>query len=246
MEKLSVFCIPFAGGSKNSFSSLKKYKSNLVSIIPLELPGRGERYSEELLYDLNLIVEDLFNQILPYLNYPYALLGHSMGGIIVNLLVIKISNAKLNGPLFVINSGRIRESFFHKEQSWHTLPSKQLVEKLINLADYSSRILENPSVLNFFTPIIRADIKALESYFFQKMSIPCYLIVINGSSEIPDNVDLIKWKSEAANGFELIILEGNHFFFIGKEKEILTIIEDRYTHIISPYKGSSNPSSCHN
>ncbi len=46
MDKITLFCIPYAGGSAVIYSKGEKYIDACIEIVPVELAGRGKRFDE--------------------------------------------------------------------------------------------------------------------------------------------------------------------------------------------------------
>ena len=79
MNKPQLFLLHFAGGSSYSFNFLMPFLKGF-SVIPLELPGRGDRINENLKNDLSSATKDVFNQIINKLNgSDFVIYGHSLG-----------------------------------------------------------------------------------------------------------------------------------------------------------------------
>ncbi len=79
MDKLNLFCLPFAGGSSYSYKGFQdlQVQSNLI-VKPIELPGRGRRMSESLLFSVEAMTDDVWKSISSKIHEPYAIYGHSM------------------------------------------------------------------------------------------------------------------------------------------------------------------------
>ena len=43
MEKINLFCLPYAGSSASVFFKWKKYLDEDIMLYPIELAGRGKR-----------------------------------------------------------------------------------------------------------------------------------------------------------------------------------------------------------
>jgi surfactin synthase thioesterase subunit len=94
---MNLFCIPFAGGNSYSYGELKRYVPESLNIIALDFPGHGKRMGEALLTNIHAMADDLYHQIKDHLNRPYAVWGHSLGGI-VSYLLLKKSKPKAGTP----------------------------------------------------------------------------------------------------------------------------------------------------
>jgi surfactin synthase thioesterase subunit len=47
MQKLKLFCVPYAGGSAKTFLGWKKWLDPGIELIPVELAGRGARVKDQ-------------------------------------------------------------------------------------------------------------------------------------------------------------------------------------------------------
>ena len=63
MEKIKLFCIPYAGGSAGIYSKWNGHISKFIEVCPVELPGRGKRFSEPLCNSIKQMVDDVFKGI---------------------------------------------------------------------------------------------------------------------------------------------------------------------------------------
>src|SRR5687768_2395386 len=105
MDIINVYCLPFAGGNRYSYQGYVKVAPPFLNIIPIELPGRGSRIKENLVPDLDLMVDDVYAQIKGDLDQPYAIYGHSMGGLLTYLLTKKIRENGHPAPLHLFLTG---------------------------------------------------------------------------------------------------------------------------------------------
>lgn len=80
-----LFCFPYAGGGASAY---RRWQRGLdahdagVQVMPVQLPGREERYDEPRFTDLDALVDDLDAQLDEELAEPHIFYGHSMGALI--------------------------------------------------------------------------------------------------------------------------------------------------------------------
>jgi len=110
--KITLYCLPFAGGHSLSYRDFQANVDENILIKPLELPGRGKRIREPLLTNLEAMADDVFQQVISDLNGQlYAIYGHSMGAILGYLLTKRLVNAGKPAPLHLFVSGRKTPAF---------------------------------------------------------------------------------------------------------------------------------------
>ena len=82
----TLFCIPHAGGNTAFYARFNEFFPAWITVRPLELPGKGRRCRERLLTSMESMGRDLLEQIRSAAHTgPYALFGHSMGGLLAFL-----------------------------------------------------------------------------------------------------------------------------------------------------------------
>ena len=64
MEKVLLFCIPYAGGLAGTYLKWKKYLDSSIELFPVELAGRGQRNEFPLYNTLDDAVVDIHYVVL--------------------------------------------------------------------------------------------------------------------------------------------------------------------------------------
>ena len=101
----------------------------------VELAGRGKRIYDPLYQSIEEAVNDVYSKISHELTKgPYAIFGHSMGGIIAYELAYKIRDNHLPEPLHIFFSGRGAPHIPDEDEEWwHHLPDDEFKEKTMAL-----------------------------------------------------------------------------------------------------------------
>jgi surfactin synthase thioesterase subunit len=223
---ITLFCFPFAGGSKYSLHFLKKVLPPNISCHFLEYPGRGTRIKEDFSQDIHEVVDDLYVAMAPLLHKPYALYGHSMGAKVAYLIAQKIRKEGQRAPLHVFISGTDAPSVPSKNGPRHLLPKEEFVAAVKDLGGLPDEILKNDELLEYFEPILRADFRASETYtHVHATPLPTPFTVMVGDKEDMEDEDILEWQSETSVPLKLYKFPGNHFFIYQNEKEIGKVIE---------------------
>lgn len=226
---MNLIFLPFAGGSQYSYVSFNEHlKRRGLSIIPIEIPGRGSRFHEKLFSDVYNVVDDIYSQIKGKLTEPYAIYGHSMGTLLGYLLTHKILKEKVSPPVHLFFSGCGGPSVKVDEPPKHNLPKKEFIDKLIEMGGCPEEILQNSELMDIFEPIIRADFKLIEYYRYEPLpafNIPISVLI--GTEEKTTLDDALAWQKETSDPLEVFQLPGNHFFIFGQEKQLINIIADK-------------------
>lgn len=214
MEKIQIFCLPYAGGSKTCYSDwIDKYK-NIAKIIPMEYSGHGSRFCESLYSDANDIANDIVKQIISMKPRNYIVYGHSMGSLIA-LLVVSILEKKYEYiPRAVIFGGTRPPQLKYKDEQLGSLSNDELVKKLFKMGQTESEIFEEPELLEIICNIFRADIIIDEKYPYEDTPvISTPMVVMTGiqDDEAPIE-DMKEWSKYATGNFEFKEFNSDHFF----------------------------------
>jgi surfactin synthase thioesterase subunit len=224
-QQITLFCIPFAGGSSYSYCEFQRHADDTVRIEALDLPGRGKRFPEPLLTNLHDMADDVFVQIRDRLNSAYAIYGHSLGACIAYLLVKRIILEQCPLPLHLFVSGREGPSVQGKEKHRHLLPQAEFIEVLKRFEGTTTEVLENQELMDLFGPVLRADIQALDTYIYKKsepFDIP--ITVMRGSEENILRADALRWQDETTKKISLLEFNGGHFFIFRYAANICRIL----------------------
>lgn len=227
---MQLFTIHFAGGNKFSLTPLRKYLPASISVQGLEFPGRTKR--EELMMDIHLIVEQLFAQVVGYVEKPYAFFGYSMGTTASYLLTKKIISQQLNPPLHLFMGGRMGPSFPFIRNGLHQLPEAEFWQAVEKMNGTPAEVLHNNVTKEYFGPLLRADFAAIERYTYQRsepFGIP--ITVFHGSAEGMDERILeASWQRETAGPVTIHRMPGDHFFINRNWEQIAAIVAEVSVH----------------
>lgn len=214
MNNAQLFSIPYAGGGRYSFLGLKPFLPAHLEHVALELPGRGQRVTEDLLFDLDRMVDDLYRQLQARrTGAPYVLYGHSMGGILGHRLLRRLQAAGAELPQHLVVTGCAAPRCERYQKKRHRLSDGLLTQELMKLGGLPPEVMASEELMAFCLPIIRADLQALELHAYQAAApYPVPLTVVAGTAEGLSDDDLAAWEPETSAGCRTLRLPGNHFF----------------------------------
>jgi external thioesterase TEII len=213
---MKVIAFPFAGGNKHSFDFLKNILSRAgISLVVIEYPGRGTRFSEGLRTSLEDIVNDAAVQLDKVIDKgEYLVYGHSMGALVGYLICRHLESNALRKPKKLIVSGRQSPSCKGRQEKWSDLPCQEFWKKIEDLGGLPDELIKAKELRDFFEPTLRADIGALENYNYTpdgSLTIP--IDVFYGSEEgFKDYSEIGKWQEMTSRPTTVYEKQGGHFF----------------------------------
>ncbi|MFH0787428.1 MAG: alpha/beta fold hydrolase [Pseudomonadota bacterium] len=225
VDSVTLFCLPFAGGNAYSYRSLEEHLSPPIKVVPLEPPGRGRRIKETPLSSLPAIVIDLIDSMRPSLDKPFALFGHSLGALAAFLVTSRLNEEQLPLPAHLFLSGKGPPHRSPPEAGWHTLPLDEFKRKLAELGGSPAAVLANQELMDYFTPIIRQDLRILAEYEYTPVSpLNVPITVMIGTGERTTRAEALEWSDLTTSECRVLQYEGSHFFLFDHLDDICALI----------------------
>jgi len=208
---MKIIALVFAGGNKYSFT---KFSKNVNDFVVLEYPGRGSRFNETLITNIDLLIEDLLPKITEEIKNgeEYIIYGHSMGALLGYSICHRLQQMKIKQPLKLVVSGRRAPSSI-KGKILSDLPDDLFWQEVIKLGGIPDELKEHSELIEFYLPILRADFKVVYSYNYErkeKLNIP--IDIFHGTMENMTENEIMDWKNESNREVIIKSMEGNHFF----------------------------------
>ncbi|MBO3287484.1 alpha/beta fold hydrolase [Paenibacillus sp. FSL M8-0228] len=231
MAPITLFFIPYAGGSASVSFKWKKSLLPQIKLVPLELAGRGIRSGEPLKESIEEMSEDLMHKISEEIapGNPYAIYGHSMGTMISFELYYKLVAGGYGKPAHLFVSGG-RAPHVPRNSSWlHDLPADQFRTHLQRYGQLSEAIFDNQELYDYFMPVLRADFKAVELYKYTAKAalLHCPITALTGMTDNTVTLqDAEAWAQHTDQQFRMFTFEGGHFFIHDEVERITHIINE--------------------
>ena len=220
--KLRLFCLPYSGASAMAYSRWRRSLPEWLQVRPLELPGRGMRMDEPLQSDIRRLASQLADEISAELDRPYALFGHSLGGLLAFELAHALRERGLPEPLALFASATAGPA--RRDVSEYTVAKTdaQLIARLRELNGTPEAVLANPELMQLMLPILRADFLLCGSFTHdQRPPLPLPIHVFGGKQDSVRAEQLLDWQLDTSRVFSLDLFEGHHFFLVEQEIPLL-------------------------
>ena len=219
---LRLFCLPHSGASASVYARWRRVLPDWLQVCPLELPGRGMRMGEPLQRDIKALAAQLAIEISRDLNGPYALFGHSLGGLLAFELAHALNARNVPAPLALFVSGTAGPARRDVSEYAIEKTDAQLIARLRELQGTCDAVLANPELMQLMLPILRADFLLCGSFTYgerEPLGVPIH--VFGGKQDSVRADQLLDWQLEAASGFSLDMFDGHHFFLVQHESIVL-------------------------
>jgi surfactin synthase thioesterase subunit len=223
-----LFCLPYAGGNASAYHGWRDVAPEHINVCTVEFPGRGSRLGEDPFIRLAPLVRTLADALLPILDRPFALFGHSLGGLIAFELVRLLR--RRGGPL--------PAHLFISATRAPTTPSPLPAVRDASLAEMKDylrtingtpdAILQDDELMGLLLPVLRADFSVLETYEYRDeppLRVPLTLFAGAADPVVPLSA-LAGWRRQSRGYRRMHVFPGDHFFLHETGPELLATIAE--------------------
>jgi medium-chain acyl-[acyl-carrier-protein] hydrolase len=214
-----------------------------LEVCSIQLPGRATRFDEPLVTRLDFLIQGVASAMLPHLDRPFMLFGHSMGALLSFEVArfLRRSHDRLPAHLFV--SARRAPQLPGNGPIMYNLPDAELREELRRLQGFPEEIYQLPATMDMIIPILRADFEACETYVYSpEPPLACSITALGGLRDRRVGADALRgWGEQTCREFDLRMFPGDHFFLRSSRMLLLRTLTLAITSVESRLVESASP-----
>lgn len=243
--------LPYAGGTATAFMSWFKAMPQHVELTMVQYPGRGSRYNEPLLTELEDMVAGVVSALSPLNDKPMIIFGHSMGARIAYEVALTLSAEHNNSPQALIVSGS-RAPHQHADPNTpyakrtaarggvpiYELDRGAFIEELRFLQGTPEAVLENDELLDLVIPSLRADFQLARDYEQKRpyQPVSCPLVSFCGDQDSTVTPKAVAgWSELTTAGAQHYQFSGEHFFIHDQQEAVLRILNKEIERICASW-----------
>lgn len=233
-SRMRLFCFPYAGSTAAIFRSWPQYLPSEIELCAVQYPGRGSRLAEPLGEGVVEVMNEIYQDLQPFLTKPFAFFGHSMGALVSYEFARRLQDEQQQGPFQVFVSGCSAPHVRMFDEITYNLPEPEFLAELRRLQGTPEEVLDNAELMQLMMPIIRADFKASQTYeYVPGPPLECPIRAFGGlKDEMVPREEVEAWSEHTAGSFRAQMLPGDHFF-LNTSQSLLTriIAQELITHL---------------
>jgi surfactin synthase thioesterase subunit len=221
-----LFCFPHAGGSAGAFNRWGRAGDPGLEVRAAELPGRASRQAEAPFSTFGALLEAAVPAMLPLLDRPFALYGHSMGALAAVEAARRVRSHGGPAPEWLFVSGEPAPATAPPSRL-DRLADDDLLAEVRRLGGTPEAVLQDPGMRQYVLALLRADFRVLASYRYEAAApLPCPIIAFGGRADPDLSADKLEaWRTETTSHFSVRWLECGHFHTPESERLVLSEIE---------------------
>lgn len=218
-----LVCTPYAGGSSGVYQPWVRLLPAAIELYAVQLAGHGQRVGRPAHDRLDELVLELTRAIVPWLDRPFVLFGHSLGALVSFELARALRRCFCLTPALLVVSGYRAPHLPARRQPIHDLPREPFWQEVRRLNGTRPEVLADPELTGLLEPALRADFACVETYRHEcEAPLECPIVAFGGrdDAEVPVE-DLEAWAQHTEAGFSLSMFAGDHFFVHAEQRSVV-------------------------
>ncbi|MER5193095.1 thioesterase II family protein [Streptomyces sp. NPDC002755] len=222
-EPLTLYCVPHAGGSARSFVRWRRELPAALCARPLEIAGKGLRSREPRAATLREAAADLALRMDP--SGRYALLGHSMGGLLAYETALALDALGRPAPEFVVVAAARPPHLLGRSAYGPllTLGDDALLDALSENGRIPREVRRSP-MRHRFVPVIRGDLALIAGHRPdpEPRPLPSDLVAWYGGEDADTPPEVMAgWRHYTRRAHTGEAFAGGHFFLHERFDEVV-------------------------
>lgn len=227
--RLRLVCLPHAGGTAGAFYGWTASLPPDMELVAVQYPGRQDRLAEPGLRDMGELADSVAQALLPLLDRPVALFGHSMGAVLAYEVTLRLETLYRARARQLFVSGHASPTRPRDGRDLHLRDDAAMLAGLLELGGMDEAVPADPELLALLMPSFRADLRLIETYRPRgawPVTVPVTAYTGDADPGVPVP-DVAAWADLTASEFDVRVFPGGHFYLVDQEAEVVSDISER-------------------
>ncbi len=220
---MRLICFHSMGVGASLFTNFLLNPPAGYDIVAVQTPGRENRSKEPVSESVDQLVDQLAPLLLPLFDRPVVIWGHSYGGIVAGEVIRRMRERYQREPVHFLVTGTVAPHLIHLWQKREVLLRAMVADNSAEYLISLSRYVDDPEFLKSILPLMRRDYPLLQSYRFEAAApMNCPITAFAARQDDFVYTDEIRlWSEHTNGGFELIEVDGDHWF-LNRNRDLIT------------------------
>lgn len=225
----ALICLPYAGGGVSTYRSWP-LRVPSISVYAMSVPGRDARLFDPLFTTLESLVASIVEAVRPLTGRPFALFGHSMGGLVAYEVARLLRKKGSAAPVHLFVSAIRAAHLPDPNPRIFDLPDKRFIQQLRWFG--ANTLLEEEGgaeILDLMLPTLRADFRIVQTYRYRsEPPLACPITVFGAMQDnTTSEQELKEWRQHTSSFFDLVMLPGGHNYLDSTGEAVQAHIRSR-------------------
>lgn len=224
--RMRLICLPPAGGGMATFQSWRPIAPPWLELCFVQLAGRDGRIAEPIPASVDTLVAGLTaatSALAGADDLPYALFGHSMGGLLAYELAGRIEAGGGRAPVHVFVSASSTPGGGNDELLVSGIDDPAAFLRL--LGGVPDEVWEYPELVELATGVLRADLQLLHDHRPGAHVLRSPLTLLYGTDDpVAGPGDVPWWRPRATGTLTVSRFTGGHFFLTEQPQPVLDTV----------------------
>jgi surfactin synthase thioesterase subunit len=233
MAETRLVLIPYAGAGVSAYRALARLLAPTIEPCGLQLPGREDLSRRSGFLDWDEMISDAARALESLPPGPVAFYGHSLGALVALDLARRLVRAGSRPIRRLFVAARPAPSQAPRDDALLRdapgLDDVRLMARMAAAYGAPPASFETAEVRDFALPILRADLKLLNSYAYQGpagLALP--ITVLTGAADpVTTGADLALWRRETSGAVDFVEVASGHYFIEGTCAAVAAAISGR-------------------
>jgi pyochelin biosynthetic protein PchC len=239
--EVRLVCLPPAGASAPFFRAWLRYLPPEVELISVQYPGRLDRINEQAVAHMETMADAVTEALLPFVDKPLGLFGHSMGSAIGFEVAMRLSRNPRAQLIRLFVSGYPVPAR-RLGTSLHLASDSDLIAELSRLGGIDDALFEDLDLLQTLLPPLRSDYQIVETYqptSESPLATPITAMVGAEDDEVPADT-VLGWRESTTGDFRFVSFPGGHFYLNDRPAEVAELVASQ---LLAPQRAETTEAS---
>ncbi len=226
-----MICFPYAGAGATIYRAWGKLLDPRIECFAIQPPGRGTRFSEDLLTNVGEYARQASAAILSLpTDRPIVLFGHSLGALAAYETAVHMKQVGRLIDCLVV-SGRQAPDMPSKREPISHLHNDAFIKNMATYNGTPPEVLASQDLLELLLPMIKADFSMSENYSARPgVRLSCRVLALGAMDDDwldEDSIDA--WKKVTSGEFQTQWFEGDHFYLNHHAEKLVAYLSQNFS-----------------
>ncbi len=223
-----LVCFHSMGVGASLFTNFLLNPPEPYDILAVQTPGRENRLAEPVAVSIDDLVDQIVPRLLPLFDRPVVIWGHSFGGITAFEVIRRLRERYRLKPIHFLVTGTAPPHLIGKWQTREVMLKAMVADNSPEYIVSLSRYVDDAEFLKAILPGMRRDYPLLMGYRHRPSApLACPITAFAARQDEMAYTDEIReWSPYTAAGFELIEVDGDHWFLNRNRDRIASTLQD--------------------